>query len=62
MGRSTKDSPFHFHGREHVLLVVIPVTGSFVQIHSTDTGGHNMQIAQSSLFILDIVLDSCHTV
>jgi len=47
---------FHFHGREHVLLVVIPVTGSLVQIHSTDTGGHNMQIAQSSLFILDIIL------
>ena len=47
---------FHFHGGEHVLLVVIPVTGSLVQIHSTDTGGHNMQIAQSSLFILDIIL------
>ena len=47
---------FHFHGREHVLLVVIPVTGGLVQIYSTYTGSHNVQISQSSLFILNIIL------
>ena len=47
---------FYFHGREHVLLVVIPVTGGLVQIYSTDTGSHNVQISQSSLFVLNIIL------
>ena len=46
---------FYFHGREHVLLVVIPVTGGLVQIYSTDTGSHNVQISQSSLFVLNII-------
>ena len=55
-GTQYKGLAFYFHGREHVLLVVIPVTGGLVQIYSTDTGSHNVQISQFSLFILNIIL------
>ena len=55
-GTQYKGLSFHFHGREHVLLVVIPMTGGLVQIYSTYTGSHNVQISQSSLFILNIIL------
>ena len=45
----------NFHCREHVLFVVIPVTGSLVQIYRTDTRCHNMQITKFALFCFDII-------
>ena len=47
---------FHFHWREHVLFVMIPVTGSLVQIYSTNTRSHNVQITKLSFLILNVVL------
>ena len=46
----------YVHGREHVFLVVIPVTGCLVQIHRTNTWCHNVQVAKLTLLILDVVL------
>jgi len=46
----------HLHWWEHVFFVVIPVTGCLVQIYGTDTRSHNMQIAQLSFLVLDIIL------
>ena len=46
----------NLHGREHIVLVVIPVAGCPVQIDRSDTGGHDMQIAQAALLVLDIIL------
>ena len=46
----------HFHCREHVLLIMIPVTGSLVQTNRADTRCHNVQITELSLFCLDIIL------
>ena len=46
----------HLHCREHVLLIVIPVTGSLVQTNRADTRRHNVQIAEFSLFCLDVIL------
>ena len=46
---------FHFHRREHVLFVMIPVTGSLVQINSTDTRSHNMLITQLSFLFFNII-------
>ena len=46
----------HLHGGEHVLAVVIPVTGGLVQVHSAHAGGHDVQIAALALLLLDIVL------
>ena len=47
---------FHFHWGEHVLFVMIPVTGGLVQINSTNTRSHNVQITKLSLLILNVVL------
>ena len=46
----------YFHGREHVLFVMIPVTGCLIKVHSTDTRCHNMLITQLALLLLDVVL------
>ena len=46
----------HLHGGEHVLTVVIPVTGGLVQVHGADAGGHDMQVAALALLALDIIL------
>ena len=46
----------HLHGGEHVLTVVIPVTGGLIQVHSADAGSHNVQVAACTLLLLDIVL------
>ena len=50
-----KRFPFHLHRREHVLFVVIPVAGSLIQVDSTNTRCHNMQITQFTFFFLDII-------
>ena len=49
--------PFHFHSREHVVFVMIPVTGCLVQVDCTDTWCHNVQISKFSLFCLNVVLE-----
>ena len=46
----------HFHGREHILFVMIPVTGCLIQVHCTNTRCHNMLITQLTFLLLDIVL------
>ena len=43
-----------FHSREHVLLVVIPVTRCLIQINCSNTRCHNMLIAKLSFLILDV--------
>ena len=45
----------NFHGREHVFFVMIPVTGSLVQIYRTDTGSHNVFVTQLALFGFNII-------
>ena len=50
-----KGFSFHFHSREHILLVVIPVTGCLIQIDCSDTWCHNMQITKLSFFFFDII-------
>ena len=46
----------YLHGREHVVLVVIPVAGCLIQIDRSDTGSHDVQIAQAAFLLLDIIL------
>jgi threonyl-tRNA synthetase len=41
--------------REHILFVVIPVTGSFIKIYGTNTRCHNVKITKFALFRFDII-------
>ena len=50
-----KGLSLHLHRWEHVLFVVIPVSGCFIEIYSTNTRCHNMEITKLSLFVFDIV-------
>ena len=47
---------FHFHCREHVFLVMIPVAACAVQVHCADAGRHHVLITEQAFFFLDIVL------
>ena len=45
-GTKNKGLAFHFHGREHVLTVMIPVTAGLVELNAADTRGQHMLIAK----------------
>ena len=55
-GAQHKALVLHLHGGEHVVLVVIPVTGGAVEVHRAHAGRQNVLIAQLPLLFLDIVL------
>ena len=50
-----KGFSLHLHRWKHVLFIVIPVSGCFIEIYGTDTRCHNMQVTKLSLFVFDIV-------
>ena len=54
-GAQYKAFAFHFHRREHVFLVMIPVSAGPVKIHRADAGRHHVLIAQHPFLFLDIV-------
>ena len=51
----TNAGPLHFHRGEHVFLIMIPVAACPVQIDRTDTGCHDVLIAQAEFLVTDIV-------
>ena len=50
-----KGLSLHFHCREHIVFVMIPMTGCFIQINRTNTRCHNMKISKFSLLCFDII-------
>ena len=46
----------YLHGREHVLLVMIPVSGRFIQFHCADTRRKHMLVSRTQFFFADIIL------
>ena len=47
--------PFHLHGREHVLLIVVPMAAGLIEFNRTDAGRHNMLVTQHPFLGLDVV-------
>ena len=56
----TKDIGFliNLHSRKHILLIMIPVSGSFIKIHRSDTRRQHMLIAGFDFLITDIVFQN----
>ena len=47
----------HLHGREHVLLVVVPVAARAVQVHGAHAGREDVLVAQGRLLVADVGLE-----
>ena len=46
----------HFHGGEHIVLIMCPVAGGLIQSHSAHARGHHVLIAQLALLFLNVIL------
>ena len=46
----------HFHGGEHIVLIMCPVAGGLVQGDGAHAGGHHVLIAQLALLFLNVIL------
>ncbi len=44
----------YFHGREHIVFIMCPVTGGLIQVYGANARGHNVLVAQQTFFFLNV--------